>query len=124
MGNALIDYCVHERPATDSPYLFVTNCAPHRKLIRGTVQWTVTKVMEKAHIRQDKGDRKGGHIFRHRAVSRMAGENIPAPVISAIVGHASPKSLNPYLYADMKHIRECALGLEKYPMAEEVFSCV
>ena len=124
VGNALIDYCVHERPATDSPYLFVTNCAPHRKLIRGTVQWTVTKVMEKAHIRQDKGDRKGSHIFRHRVVSQMAEKNIPAPVISAIVGHTSPKSLDSYLYADMKHIRECALGLEKYPMAEEVFSCV
>lgn len=121
--NALIDHCLHERPATDSPYLFVTDRTPHRKLIRGAVQWTVAKVMEKAHIRQNKGDRKGSHIFQYRAVSRMAEKNIPTPVISAIVGHTSPKSLGPYLYADMKHIRECALGLEKYPIAEEVFSC-
>jgi len=124
VGNALVDYCVHERPATDSIYLFVTDRAPHRRLIKGGVQWTVTKIMEAAGIRQGEGDRKGGHIFRHRAVSRMAGKNIPSPVISAIVGHTSPKSLDTYLYADMKHIRECALGLEKYPMAEEVFSCV
>lgn len=124
VGNALVDYCVHERPATDSPYLFVTDRAPHRHLIKGGIQWAVVKIMEAAGIRQGKGDRKGGHIFRHRAVSRMAEKNVPAPVISAIVGHASPKSLDSYLYADMKHIRECALGLEKYPMAEEVFSCV
>lgn len=124
VGNALVDYCVHERPATDSPYLFVTDRAPHRRLIKGGVQWAVIKVMEVAGIRQGEEDRKGGHIFRHRAVSRMAGKNIPSPVISAIVGHTSPKSLDTYLYADMKHIRECALGLEKYPMAEEVFSCV
>ena len=124
VGNALVDYCAHERPATDSPYLFVTDCAPHRRLIKGAVQWAVVKVMEAASIRQDEGDRKGGHIFRHRAVSRMAEKNVPTPVISAIVGHTSPKSLDSYLYADMNHIRECSLGLEKYPMAEEVFSYV
>ena len=124
VGNALVDYCVHERPTTDSPYLFVTDRAPHRRLIKGGIQWAVIKIMEAADIRQGKGDRKGGHIFRHRAVSRMAEKNVPAPVISAIVGHANPKSLDSYLYADMEHIRECALELEKYPMAEEVFSYV
>ncbi len=36
--NALIDYCVYERPATDSIYLFVTDHAPHRRLIKGGVQ--------------------------------------------------------------------------------------
>jgi integrase len=124
VGNALVDYCVHDRPATDSPYLFVTDRAPHRRLIKGGVQWTVIRIMEVAGIRQGEEDRKGGHIFRHRAISRMAEKNIPAPVISVVVGHVSSKALDPYLYTDMKHIRECALGLEKYPMAEEVFSYV
>lgn len=124
VGNALVDYCIHERPATDSPYLFVTDRAPHRRLIKGGIQWVVTKIMNAAGIRQCEGDRKGGHVFRHRVVSRMAEKNVPAPVISAIVGHTDPRSLDSYLYADMKHIRECALGLEKYPIAEEVFSYV
>ena len=124
VGNAIIDYCENERPETESPYLFVTDRAPHRRLIKGAIQWTVFKVMETAGIRQNKGDRKGGHIFRHRVVSRMAEKNVPTPVISAIVGHSSPKSLDAYLYTDMKHLRECALGLEKYPISEEVFSYV
>ena len=63
-------------------------------------------------------------VSKLRKAATNLQQNIPAPVISAIVGHTSPKSLDSYLYADMKHIRECALGLEKYPMAEEVFSCV
>ncbi len=121
VGNAIIDYCLNERPKTDSPYLFVTDRAPYRKLIKGAVQWTVFKVMKAASIRQNKGDRKGSHIFRHRVVSRMVENNVPIPVISAIVGHSNPKSLDAYLYADMKHLRECALGLEKYPISEEVF---
>ncbi len=124
VGNAIVDYCVNERPETDSPYLFVTDYAPHRRLIKGGVQWAVIKIMETAGIRQNEGDRKGGHIFRHRIVSRMAEKNVPAPVISAIVGHSNPKSIDSYLYADIKHLRECALGLEKYPISEEVFSCV
>lgn len=124
VGNAIIDYCVKERPETDSQYLFVTDDAPHHKLIKGGIQWAVEKIMEASGIRQNEGDRKGGHIFRHRAVSRMSENNVPAPVISAAVGHVNPKSLDSYLYADMAHIRSCALGLGKYPMAEEVFSYV
>lgn len=124
VGNAIIDYCINERPETESPYLFVTDRAPYRRLIKGAVQWAVIKIMDAACIRQNKGDRKGSHIFRHRVVSRMAEKNVPAPVISAVVGHSNPKSLDAYMYADMKHLRECALGLEKYPISEEVFSYV
>ncbi len=124
VGNAIIDYCVNERPETDSQYLFVTDDAPHHKLIKGGIQWAAEKIMEASGIRQNEGDRKGGHIFRHRAVCRMSENNVPAPVISAAVGHVNPKSLDSYLYADMAHIRSCALGLGKYPMAEEVFSYV
>lgn len=122
VGNAIYDYCVHERPQSDSSYLFVTDNAPHHHLSTGGIDWAVEKVMGAAGIRQNKGDRKGAHIFRHRAASTMAANNVPSPVISATLGHASPKSLDAYLYADMDHIRSCSLGLEKYPLAKEVIS--
>ena len=51
----------------------------------------------------------------------MAENNIPAPVISAALGHSSPKSLDAYLSADITRLRECALGLEKYSIPKEVF---
>ena len=78
--------------------------------------------MMAAGIRQEEGDRKGGHIFRHHAASTMAAGNIPSPVISATLGHSSPKSLDAYLYADMEHIRECSISLKKYTVSKEVFS--
>lgn len=122
VGNAIYDYCIMERPHTDSQHLFLCDTAPFNKLGTGGIDWAVIKVMAAAGIRQKKGDRKGGHIFRHRAASTMAAGNIPSPVISATLGHASPKSLDAYLYADMEHIRGCALSLTKYPVSKEVFS--
>ena len=122
VGNAIYDYCTIERPRTGSYYLFLCDAAPYNKLGKGGVEKKKTKIMAAAEIRQEKGDRKGGHIFRHRAASTMAAGNIPSPVISATLGHSSPKSLDTYLYADMGHIRECALSLSKYPMSKEVIS--
>lgn len=124
VGNAIYDYCVSERPQTDSVFLFLCDSAPYNRLGKGGIEWAITKVMTAADIRQEKGDRKGGHIFRHRAASTMAANNIPSPVISATLGHSSPKSLDAYLYADMEHLKECALGLGKYPMAKEVIALV
>lgn len=122
VGNAIYDYCVSERPHTDSRHLFLCDSAPYNKLGKGGIEWAVSRVMGAAGIRQERGDRRGSHIFRHRAASVMAAGNIPSPVISATLGHSSPKSLDAYLYADMDHIRGCSLSLEKYPMPKEVIS--
>ncbi|MCM1345395.1 MAG: tyrosine-type recombinase/integrase [Muribaculaceae bacterium] len=124
VGNAIYDYCTMERPASDSPYLFLGDDAPHHRMSAGSLGWVVTKIMDRAGIRQNPGDRRGTHIFRHRVATAMAENNIPAPVISATLGHSSPKSLDAYLSADITHLRECALSLEKYSIPEEVFGDV
>ena len=38
-----------------------------------------------------------------------------------ILGHADPNSLNYYLFADMTHLRECALSITDFLVNEEVF---
>lgn len=122
VGNSIYDYCTMERPGSDSPYLFLGDSAPYHPMKAGSLWWVVTKIMDRANIRQNSGDRRGTHIFRHRAATVMAENNVPAPVISATLGHTSPKSLDAYLSADITHLRECALDLGKYTMAEEVFN--
>lgn len=121
VGNAIYDYCTLERPASDSPYLFLGEYAPCHRMSAGSLWWVATRIMERAGIRRNPGDRRGTHIFRHRVATAMAENNIPAPVISAALGHSSPKSLDAYLSADITHLRECALGLEKYSIPKEVF---
>lgn len=121
VGNAIYDYCTLERPASDSPFLFLGEQAPYHPMKPGAMWWVVKKIMDRANIRQEDCDRRGTHIFRHRAATVMAENNIPAPVISATLGHTSPKALDSYLSADIPHLRECAIGIENYPISEEVF---
>lgn len=121
VGNAIYDYCTMERPESDSPYLFLGDFAPHHPMTAGSLWWVVTKIMNRANIRKAPGDHRGTHIFRHRAATVMAENNVPTPVISATLGHTSPKSLDSYLSADIIHLRECALDLREFTISEEVF---
>ena len=124
VGNALIDYCKNERPSCDEDYLFVGKYAPHRKNGTPAVDNVINSIMKAANIRQNATDRKGAHIFRHRIATGMMSNNTPAAVVSHTLGHSSPKSLDPYLYADKVHLRQCALSISDYPLAEEVFAHV
>lgn len=125
VGNAIYDYCMIERPASESPYLFLRVQAPHNSLTTDGIAYSVHKIMQAADIRQDKGRRRGTHIFRHHMVITMLSNGIPQPVITRTLGHTAPESLSPYLHADMKHLRECALSLDEFPVSKEVFqSCM
>lgn len=125
VGNAIYDYCELERPVSKSPYLFLGALAPHNRLTTDGIAYSVHKIMRAADIRQDKGRREGTHIFRHHMVITMLANGVPQPVITGTMGHTAPESLSPYLHADMKHLRECALPIDKFPISEEVFqSCM
>jgi len=124
IGNAIYDYCVEERPVTSSEYLFVGSRSPHRRISCGTISYIVDVIFRKAGIRQTRGERRGTHIFRHRVATRMLENNVNPAVISQTLGHTRPESLDAYLYADMSHMRECALPLAQFPILEEVYGCV
>ena len=121
VGNAIYEYCLNERPAADSPYVFLDPHAPHPSLTTDGIAHSVKKIMASAGIRQEKGRRKGTHIFRHHMVVTMLANGVPQPVITETLGHTAPESLSSYLYADIKHLRDCALSVEDFPMSKEVF---
>ena len=54
------------------------------------------------------------------ATTLLANE-VASPVISSILGHSSPESLNPYIDADIEHLRDCSLSISDYPVRKEVF---
>ena len=124
VGNAIIDYVELERPNTECEYIFVTDKYPHRRLKNVSIGYVSRKIMEAADIRQADGDRKGFHIFRHRMATELLSNDIPQPVISRVLGHTSPDSLEVYLSADFRHLKECALSIEKFPVRKGVFSYV
>ena len=81
-------------------------------------------MLDAANIRQNEGDRRGTHIFRHRVATKMLENNVAPAIISQTMGHGSPDSLNTYLYSDMVHLKECSLSISMFPMEKEVFSHV
>lgn len=121
VGNAIFDYITKERPKSSADTIFLTVNAPYRKLHSSNLNAICVSIMEKADIRQNPGDRKGMHLFRHYLATSLLGYGVEQPIISSTLGHQSPSSLAPYLSADFTHLKECALNIERFPVRKEVF---
>ena len=121
VGNAIHDYLATERPETDSEYVFISENRPYGRLKSGSLSNISEKIMKAANIRQNTGERRGFHIFRHHLATELLSNGVPQPIISRAIGHTSPDSLETYLSADFKHLKECALSIEQFPMPKGVF---
>ena len=121
VGNALYDYITIERPKCSFDAVFISEVVPYEPLKVQTIRWIVRKVFGLANIRMNKGDRIGTHLFRHHLTVRLLEKDTALPVISNILGHTSPKSVDPYLHTDFYHLKECALSIEPYPVRKGVF---
>jgi integrase len=120
VGNAIYDYLMLERPQSGLPEIFLSLSIPYARLNSSSLGNIAIKIMTTAKIRTNPGDRKGFHIFRHYLATALLGNDVSQPVISRILGHTSPDSINPYLSADFPHLKECALSIECFPLRKEV----
>jgi len=121
VGNAIYDYLTKERPESEYRETFLTQHHPYTRMKNRSLSNVSVSIMKEAGIRQELGSRKGFHIFRHHLATALLGNGIPQPVISRALGHTSPDSLDTYLSADFIHLKECALGIEVFPIHGEVF---
>jgi integrase len=116
-GNALADYILNARRESATPYIFLKTYPPFGKL---TDCWHVScRALEHAGIRQDAGQRRGFHIFRHSVASRMLSSEISLSVISNALGHGSMESSKVYLATDQAHLKACALTLKGIEVSGE-----
>jgi integrase len=120
VGNAIYEYLTQERPQSGCQEIFLSRSIPSTRLQSKSLSNIAKKIMTVAKIRTKVGDRKGLHIFRHHLATSLLGNNVSQPVISQILGHTSPASLNAYLSADLPHLKECALSIECFPLRKEV----
>lgn len=121
VGNAIYDYISNERPICQCEEIFITQTTPYKRLASKAMNSVAKKIMRIANIRQNYGDRKGLHIFRHHFATTLLENGVPQPVISNALGHTSPNSLIAYLSADLVHLKECSLSIGSYPIRKEVF---
>jgi len=113
VGNALYDYITNERPSVEISNVFIREDS-NLPINKSSVDIAVNKVMNEANIRMNSGDRRGTHIFRYHLATFLLEKNISQPVISSMLGHTSPSSLEAYLKADTIHLENCALSIEPF----------
>ncbi|MBB5219951.1 site-specific recombinase XerD [Treponema rectale] len=122
VGNSIYDYLKFERPEKQSQFLFLKSFSPYEALNSNGIYSISNRLFKITGLRQNKGERRGTHIFRHHIATALASGGFSQPVISATLGYVEPTSLEPYLEADIEHLRPFALSLENFPIAEEVFT--
>jgi len=123
VGNAIHEYIEMERPKTECEYIFISQVRPFGRIQgNSTTSRISSTIMKEAGVRQEPSDRQGLHVFRHYLAAKLLGNGIPRPIISNIVGHTSPASLDTYLSTDFTHLKECGIGIERFPVPEEVFA--
>jgi integrase len=93
VGNAASDYMNDERPQSGHRHVFISKTRLFGKLANAAICGIVQKAMKAAGIRQSPGDGQGLRIFRHHAATALLGNGVPRPVISSVIGHASPNCL-------------------------------
>lgn len=111
VGNALVDYILHERPDRQDkyPYIFLRSQAPHNKL--SSIYSICSKILRRINAKPVNGTSVGFHLFRYSLVHRLLKAKIPHQVITNTLGHTSKESDKPYISMEDSMLELCALDL-------------
>ena len=121
VGNAIYDYIKEERQNdTGADNLFQNQNDTSKLLRTRSIGAIVTRALHKIGIRTN-GKQTGVRLFRHNLATSLLESGVVTKVITEILGHTSPLSLNPYIDADIIHLRECGLDITSFPVRKEVF---
>ena len=121
VGNAVMEYLKKERPKeVKIQRLFTHLYDPEKPISPDVIGKIARRFFNKLGIR--KGECQNGiRLFRRYLDTKLLRNGVTPRYISEIMGHVSPESLNPYIDADIVHLRECGIDISKYPVGEEAF---
>jgi len=110
IGNALMDYILHERPnhCDDYPFVFLRKHAPHHHLT--SAHRIIRRILDQNGIKPVGADHRGLHLLRHTLTMRMLESSVPHQQITDVLGHASPKADKSYISMEETMLRMCALS--------------
>ncbi len=107
VGEALLDYLQHGRPATTDRHVFFRAVAPRRPIGAAAVSSLSRCYLLKAGVDVA---RPGSHTLRHSAVQRLVDANFDLKTIGDFIGHRSARSTEVYAKVAVEALREVALG--------------
>lgn len=120
VGNALFRYITEERPEYKSDHIFLTESKWVRPMKGREVYDVSVKLYRLAGIRQD-GRRRGLHLLRHHLAVSMLQDGADMSVISNVMGHRSPQTVESYLSCSAELLRRCAISIEYYPVNSKTY---
>ena len=114
---AIIDYVGHGRPETACPKVFVKHRHPFDAFgCSSSVACRLSRHAARAGITFAPGEVGGMHSLRGALAVAMIANQMPIPVVSAVLGHASSDTTQAYyLRFDIEALRCCALDVEDLP---------
>ena len=121
VGNAIYRYLINERSKQiPSPLLFVTPNKWNMPLTHAFLRKVCNKIYDLAGVRTN-GGRRGFHLFRHNLAIKLLECNVDMSVISNVLGHESPTSVEQYLGVTHKKLKECALSIKKFTLRNSIY---
>lgn len=109
VGNALYDY-LSERANLESDSPLFENIQLQGGHLSAKAVSNIVRFMLKSYGVRVNGGQKGLRVMRHHLATDLIANGIPSSVVSAILGHASPESVYPYVDAVIDKLRGCALS--------------
>ena len=110
-GNAVADYVLNARPASDEPEVFLRAYAPYVRLTGPTGALIMNRYLRAAGIRHKAGDGKTFHALRRTMGTRLIETGTDLPMAAQILGHSRIDSSKRYIALDTDSLRECCLPL-------------
>lgn len=107
VGDALVDYLQHGRPATAERRVFFRAAAPRAPIGPAAVSSRARHYLLKAGVDVP---RPGSHTLRHSTVQRLVDASVDLKTIGDFIGHRSPRSTEIYAKVAVDTLREVALG--------------
>ena len=110
VGNAILDYLKEQRPKGGET-VFLTDSGPSRALM--SLCPIVNRIFDAAGVRMN-GEQRGIRLFRHHLATYLITHGVKGQVVSRILGHDCPTSLDAYVDLDLDGLRSCVLSIEQF----------
>lgn len=119
VGNAIANYILHERPATQCNALFVRTRAPHNAMTGTALGDRLRKHMRLTDVEYIPGNGKGFHSFRRYVASAMIDNEVPVDTVKEVLGHTQINSMKPYIRISKNKLALCALDFKGIDVMQE-----
>lgn len=119
VGNAIANYILNERPATESQALFVRSRVPFDAMTATAAGDRLRKYMKLTDVEYVPGSGKGFHSFRRYVATSMINNEVPVDTVKEVLGHTQMGSMKAYMRISRDKLVMCALGLEGIEVSRE-----